>query len=104
MINCLYTTTHSSCCFFNATDPLDPPALTVTYSSNNVAELTWDSVECAGLYMVEILDLNVRHMLNGTKYTTPFLQTGVTYHGRVSAFGGSTSQFTAIGVNLSSKF
>lgn len=89
---------------FNATDPLDHPALTVTYSSNNVAELSWDPVGCAELYVVEIVDLDVKQMLNRTKYTTPVLQTGVTYHGRVSAFGGSTSQFTAIGVNLSSKF
>ena len=78
--------------------------MTVTYISDNMAELTWDPVECAKMYIVEIPDLGVRKTLEDTMYTTPSLQTGVTYHGHVYASGGSASQFTAIGVNISSKF
>ena len=83
---------------------MEPPDLTLTYICDSVVEVTWDPVGCTGLYIVGIPNLGVREVLDATKYTTPFLQTEVTYHGWVSAFGGSTSQFTAIGVILSSKF
>ena len=85
-------------------DPLDSPAVTVNYGSDNVAILTWDPVDCAQMYVVEIPSLGRREMLESTTYTTPFLQTGVTYHGHIHAYGGSASQFTVIGVNISSEF
>ena len=78
--------------------------MTLAYITNGVFEVTWKLVDCAQLYIVEIPDLGVRQVLEGTNYTTPSLPTGVNYPGWVSAFGGSPSLFTVIGGNLSSKF